>query len=157
MSKKTRVKTRSTTSENTVNAAPIWPVFAIVIGVLVSYHFLFAQTGNVAEASVEKNGAAHNIVVVDSKAILQAFMTEMEEKIASGATYTEGEVKASGAEFGAEYLRAVKKYRDKGFLVIDKQYALGVPKGSEITEEIGTALNLEVTATPDPFSSPKLD
>jgi hypothetical protein len=131
-------------------------MFAVGIALLAGYHFFFAPTG-VAEANGIERGPAQSIMVVDSKKVLQAFMTKMEGAIAGGATYTEGEIQASGADFAAEYLRAVKKYRDNGYLVIDKQYALGVPAGSEITEEIGMALGLYVQAAPDPFSAPELD
>lgn len=131
-------------------------VFVIGIGLLAGYHFFVAPTG-VAEANATHIGPANNIVVVDSKTVLEAFMRQMEGRIAGGENFTEGEIQTAGVDFGAEYLRAVKKYRDAGYLVIDKKYALGVPAGSEITEEIGRALSLEVKATPDPFQAPELD
>jgi hypothetical protein len=131
-------------------------VFVIGIGLLAGYHFLVAPTG-VAEASSTHSGPAQNIVVVDSKTVLEAFMRQMEGRIAAGENFTESEIQTAGVDFGAEYLRAIKKYRDAGYLVIDKKYALGVPSGSEITEEIGKALSLEVKATPDPFQAPELN
>ena len=139
-----------------VDSSGVLPLFAIPIALLAGYHFFVAPL-SVANANEPVAGAAKSIVVVDSKAVLGAFMKKKQEEIAGGESYSEGEITASGAEFAAEYLRAVKRYRDQGFLVIDKQYALSVPVGSEITEEIGTALELDVVATPDPFSAPQLD
>ena len=134
----------------------VLPMFVVGIALLAGYHFFLAPNG-IEDANATTAGPAKDIVVVDSKAVLSAFMSSMESEIAAGASFTESEIHASGAEFGVEYLRAIKKYRDAGFLVIDKQYALGVPVGSEITEEIGKALSLEVKATPDPFQAPEAD
>lgn len=128
-------------------------VFAVGIGLLAIYHFLVAAP----TAAQANEGAASNIVVVDSKAVLEAFMKATELEIQAGKDLTEEEVRMTGARFGAEYLRAVKKYRDAGFLVIDKKYALGIPKGAEITSEIGKVLNLDVAVTPDPFAAPEIE
>ncbi len=147
--KKTRTAKKAATNGMTVSAT-----FAIVGGVLLAYHLFVAPT-NIAQAS--NSGAANSIMVVDSKAVLQAFMDKKVEEVSAGGDFTESEVRLSGAEFAAEYMRAIKKYRDRGYLVIDKQYALGVPVASEITEEIGDALNLSVKAGADPFSAPELE
>jgi len=129
-------------------------MFLVAGGLLLAYHF-FAVSQS-AEPEYH-SGAARGIVVVDSKAVLQGFMDVMQERIAEGQQFTEGELNMSGQDFAVEYMRAVKKYRDAGFLVIDKQYALGVPEASEITLEIGEALGLVVTPTADPFAAPALN
>jgi hypothetical protein len=131
-------------------------MFAIGLALLTGYHFFVAPyTG--AQAVASEAGPAKSIIVVDTKTVLQAHIEQMEGKIAGGATYTQEEIQNSGAEFAAEYLRTIKKYREAGYLVIDKKYALGVPVGSEITEEVGRSLQLDVKARPDPFLAPELD
>lgn len=118
------------------------------------------RAGSAKAAEIEsvptETRSATGIVVVDSKAILRSFMSVMEERIAGGEEMSEGKLNLSGQEFAAEYMRAIKKYKDDGFIVIDKQYALGVPSNTEITLEIGNALGLSVEVTPDPFSMPVL-
>lgn len=156
MSKRSSKTNRDLDQLTKSDGVSVLAVFVISIALLAGYHFFVASTG-VAEASAAHTGPAHNIVVVDSKTVLEAFMRKMEGKIAAGENFTEGEIRTAGVDFGAEYLRAIKKYRDGGYLVIDKKYALGVPTGSEITEEIGRALSLDVKATPDPFQAPALN
>lgn len=128
-------------------------MFLVAGGLLLAYHFFAVSE---SAEPVSHSGAARGIVVVDSKAVLQGFMDVMQERIADGQEFTEGQLNMSGQDFAVEYMRAVKKYRDAGFLVIDKQYALGVPEASEITLEIGEALGLNVTPTADPFAAPAL-
>jgi len=155
----TKRRSRTSPSQSTqvqADNSGILPMFLISIAMIAGYHFFLAPSG-VAVANASQQGPANNIVVIDTKTVLQGFMEKMQDEISGGATYTEGEIQASGADFAAEYMRAIKKYRDDGYLVIDKQYALGVPVGSEITEEIGKALSLDVKATPDPFQAPQLD
>jgi len=152
MSKAARKKKPVVTKES--GGMSVLATFAIAAGLLVGYHLLLAPE-NVARAN--HAGPAHSIMVVDSKAVLQAFMDEKENEIAAGGNFTEGEIRLSGAEFAAEYMRAIKKYRDKGYLIIDKKYALGVPAESEITQQIGDALQLDVVVGVDPFSAPELE
>lgn len=129
-------------------------MFAVAIGVLVAYHLWFGGP-NVAVA--QHQGPAVGVVVVDSKAVFGAYMEIMQERIAGGEEFSESQLTIGGQEFAAEYLRAIKKYRDAGFLVVDKQYALGVPAKSEITSEIGDALGLDVVPSADPFAAPELN
>jgi hypothetical protein len=125
----------------------------VVAGALIGIYHFFLSPVNVAEAKY--NGPAQSIVVIDTKLVLQAYMQKWEDRIAGGAEYTQEQIFSSSADFGAEYFRAIKKYRDAGYVVIDKQYALGVPSGAEITAEIGRALDLTVEPAPDPFEAPK--
>jgi len=152
-------KRQSKTQSSNSGVGDLVITFVLVAACFVLYHFvllpktaLATPTGNTESYA----GAARGIVVVDSKVILEAFTNQMQQKITSGASFTEGELTASGADFAAEYMRAVKKYRDAGYLVLDKRQALGVPRGSEITEEIGDSLSLDVVASPDIFSAPEL-
>jgi len=135
----------------------VFQMFAIAGGCLLGYHLFLAPTTTEAETENKAyEGPGRGIVVVDSKAILGNFMERMEKRIARGEEMTEGQLNMSGQDFAAEYMRAIKKYRDKGYLVIDKQYALGVPRESEITVEIGEALGMVVEVTTDPFSAPSI-
>lgn len=125
--------------------------FVIAIGAVVAYHFVVA---NDSVAVAQTGRQAQGIVVVDAKAAVQGFMGVMEQRIASGEDFSESELTLSGADFGAEFLRAVKKYRDAGYLVIDKGNVLAVPANAEITEEIAEALGIKVELSPDPFAAP---
>lgn len=139
------------------NLFQIATTFAVVIACLGLYHFvMLPKVLPVVPVNEVHSGAAKGIVVVDSQAVIEAFTEKMQERISGGDSFTEGQLKASGADFGAEYMRAVKKYRDGGYLVLDKRQSLGVPKGSEITLEIGNALGLNVELKPDIFSAPEL-
>lgn len=117
-------------------------------------HFTAGSIGT-AQAADEDGAvpsAGIGVLVVDSKAVLTAYMDKVQARIASGEEFSERKLEASGASFGADYLRVLKVYRDQGYVVIDKKYALGVPKGVEVTAAVGEKLNLKVEVTPDPFS-----
>lgn len=126
----------------------------IVLVAISAYHYLIVAGS--MQSSIQ-SGVAKGIVIVDSKSVLNGYMDVMKARVASGENMSEGQLQSSGANFGAEYLRAVKKYRDAGYLVIDKQYALGVPVGSDISEQIGKALNLEIKPVADPFTLPSAE
>lgn len=136
-------------------------MFAMVVGCFALYHYMLLPKSALAAPGPTQTlanyaGAARGIVVVDSKLIVEAFTETMQARIAQGASFTEGELTASGADFGAEYMRAIKKYRDAGYLVMDKRQALGVPKGSEITKEVAQRLALDVVEAPDIFTAPEI-
>lgn len=154
MSKNQRARKASADKTESGSMSQVLQMFAVSVGLLFAYH-LFVSQPNVAVA--QHSGVSKGIVVVDSKAVFGAYMEIMQGKIAGGEEFTEGQLNLSGQEFAVEYMRAIKKYRDAGYLVIDKANALGVPNNSEITKEIGTALNLNVVPTPDPFSAPALN
>ena len=99
-------------------------------------------------------GAAQGLVVVDAKAIFKTYVDVQTKRFAAGEEFTEEELTMSGAEFAAEFLRAVKKYRDAGYLVFDKDKALGVPRGSDITGEIAKELGVVLDLAPDPLDAP---
>lgn len=121
-----------------------------LVAIGVYSHFTDGFNGTAQAAGQEKAGIG--VVVVDSKAILTAYMDQVKDRIANGEDFSEQKLEASGASFGADYLRSLKTYRDSGYVVIDKKYALGVPDGVEVTEKVGEALNLDVEVTADPFS-----
>lgn len=150
---------RSPRNKNTDHGSVfhVGTTFLVVIACLALYHFvMLPKVLPKQPMSDVHTGAAKGIVVVDSQAVVEAFTEKMQERIAAGDSFTEGQLTSSGADFGAEYMRAIKKYRDGGYLVLDKRQSLGVPKGSEITQVIGDALSLNVVVKPDIFSAPEL-
>ena len=137
----------------------ILQMFVIAIVLIVANNALWPR-GTEAVASdtgIVQAGAAQGIVVVDAKAILKTYLDTQTARIAAGESFTEESLKMSGVDFAAEFLRAVKKYRDAGYLVFDKSNALGVPRGSEITLEIADALGVEVQLPMDPLDAPSVN
>ena len=68
------------------------------------------QEANAAtEVRSTGNVAAKGILVVDSKAIFESFMATVQERIALGEEMSKSQLHFNGQEFGAEYLRAIKK------------------------------------------------
>lgn len=131
-------------------------VGALVIAVLSTAFVRVWDGPKGSQAYAQEEAALRvgaGIVVVDSQAALQAFMDQLEARLAGGQDLTEAGLQMQGADFGAEFLRAVMKYRDRGYLVLDRGQVLGVPEGADITMEIGEALGLEISPRDDPFSS----
>jgi len=132
-------------------ATQVGVMIAISLVTVAGYQSLSRQSAYSAETPT--NGAP-GVVVVDTKAVLEAYMEVMKDRIAAGEEFSDQTLQLSGAEFAAEYLGAVKKYRDEGVVVIDRRYVVGIPDGSEITKEIGDALGLVVEVKMDAFSLP---
>jgi hypothetical protein len=158
MTKKARAKkaaeAKATSKKSERSLESVFQMVLIAGGLIAAYHVAVAGR---APQPTEEPTASKGIVVVDSKAVLGSFMELMEARIANGEELTEGQLTMSGQDFAAEYMRAIKEWKDSGYLVLDKQYALGVPSDTEITAQIGNALSLDVEVTPDPFAAPALD
>ncbi len=91
-------------------------------------------------------GAYHGIVAKEADA-----------KIASGQSFTQDQLTMQGQNFGTEMLRALKEYRDRGVLVIDRRHALAIPVGADVTERVAARLGVKAKSSPDPFSAPSLE
>jgi hypothetical protein len=152
MSKKQK-NTKTAARGESGGLSQVVQMFVVAGSLMLLYHVFVNQP---SEAVAQHTGPSKGVVVVDSKSVFGAYMEVMQGRIAGGESFSEAQLNLSGQEFAAEYLRAIKKYRDAGYMVLDKQYALGVPAQSEITKEIGTALNLQVIPSPDPFSAPQI-
>jgi len=143
------------TPSPTNGSQSLWAMFAIPIVLIASYHVFFGSS-NDAQAQDHSAGAAKGIVVVDSKAIFKTYVDEQTRRFSAGEAFTEAQLQNGGAEFATEFLRAVNKYRNAGYIVFDRDKALGIPKGSDITEEIADALGVNVELARDPFEAPIL-
>jgi hypothetical protein len=133
-----------------------WSVLQMVVVALASvagYHFLLGSTPAIASAQ----GRYEQIVVVDTERLVAGKIKQATQQIAGGAEYTPDQLQLQGKNFGAELLGALKKYRDGGYLVIDRRHALAIPLGVDVTDEIGTQLGLELEPASDPFSAPTLE
>lgn len=132
-------------------------VGALAVAVVASLFWrVSGDTTGMGEASAMEAGSAHRgkIVVVDSKAALQAYMDELEQQVLAGTDMTEAQLHMRGAEFGAEFVRAVRGYRDRGYIVIDRNQVLTAPPELDITQEIAAVLGLEIQQDDDPFTAP---
>lgn len=132
-------------------------VGALAMAVAVSVFWRIAGDGpGVSQASAADGGRGQTgrIVVVDSKAALQAYMDELEQQVLSGIDMTEAQLQMRGAEFGAEFVRAVNRYRERGYIVMDRNQVLTAPPELDITQEIAEILGLEIRAADDPFAAP---
>ena len=107
-----------------------------------------------ADGSAQQSATA--LVVVDTKRLLQAHIQAQEARISQGATLTPQQLELSGQTFAADFLRAVRRYSDRGSLVVDRQFAVAVPAGVDRTEEVAKVLGLALgQAAPDPFVAPE--
>jgi hypothetical protein len=128
------------------------PMAAVAGLSIAGYHL--AITGR-AEASGGR--PVTEIVVVDTQALVQGKIDLASEQIASGQTFTEEQLTMQGQNFGTELLRALKEYRDRGVLVIDRRHALAIPVGSDVTQEVAARLGVTAKPSTDPFSAPAFD
>ena len=126
---------------------------AAVAGVsIAAYHLVISGQ---AEASAAR--PITEIVVVDTQALVQGKIDAASKQIASGQTFTEEQLTMQGQNFGTELLRALKDYRDRGVLVIDRRHALAIPVGSDVTQDVAARLGVIVEPSVDPFAAPALD
>lgn len=133
-------------------------VGALAIAVVVSVVWrVSGDSEGIGQAAAMEAGLPHRgmIVVVDSKAALQAYMDALEQQVLAGADMTEAQLHMRGAEFGAEFVRAVRAYQERGYIVIDRNQVLTAPPEVDITQEIAGALGLEIQQDDDPFTVPK--
>ncbi|MDQ1310138.1 MAG: hypothetical protein QG601_1408, partial [Pseudomonadota bacterium] len=98
--------------------------------------------------------AIKEIVVVDTQALVQGKIDLASEQIASGQAFTQEQLTMQGQNFGAELLRALKEYRDRGVLVIDRRHALAIPVGADVTKDVAARVGVTVKPSPDPFAAP---
>jgi len=97
------------------------------------------------------------IVVVDTQALVQGKIDLASAQIAAGQSYTQDQLTLQGQNFGTELLRALKDYRERGVLVIDRRHALAIPVGADVTQVMAARLGVTAKPAPDPFSAPSLD
>lgn len=132
-------------------------MFIVPIAIVAMYHFSFGGQGREgATAGAPVPTTARGIVVVDAQAALRAFMATVEQRMAAGEDFTEAQLHLQGADFGAEFLRAVSRYRDAGYIVLDKGQVLGVPVTADITEDIAAALGIDLDMAFDNFGAATL-
>jgi len=123
---------------------------AAVAGLSIgAYHAVVASRAEAAGGSPIKE-----IVVVDTQALVQGKIDLASAQIASGQTFTQEQLTMQGQNFGAEMLRALKEYRDRGVLVIDRRHALAIPAGSDVTQLVADRVGVKVKPSPDPFAAP---
>ena len=115
---------------------------------IAAYHMVSSR----AEAA--GGSAIKEIVVVDTQALVQGKIDLASEQIASGQAFTPEQLTMQGQNFGAELLRALKEYRDRGVLVIDRRHALAIPVGSDVTKDVAARVGVTVKPSPDPFAAP---
>lgn len=154
---KTKTKTKTgPDGKGGFDLAGLISMFVIALGSVGIYHLTLG--GQVAQPAVAHadSGPARGIVVVDAKTALKAFMATIEQRMAAGEDFTETHLQIQGADFGAEFLRAVKRYEDAGFIVIDKGQVLGVPPTAEITREIAEALGINIDLADEEFAAATL-
>lgn len=125
-------------------------MFVVAVVVIVAYELGFKSDG------INQTGDAQiqGILVVDSKRLLQAQMTLAEQRMSNGVNYTQQQLLAQGEMFGAEFLKSVRSHSERGFLVIEKQFAVGVPNSIDITELVANDLGLTLPPAFDPFTTP---
>jgi len=128
----------------------VWWGLAAVAGLsLAGYHAVMANRAEAAGGTPIKA-----IVVVDTQALVQGKIDLASEQIASGQTFTEEQLTMQGQNFGAEMLRALKQYRDRGVLVIDRRHALAIPVGADVTEDVAARVGVKIKPSADPFGAP---
>ena len=118
----------------------------VAVGCLVVYDLKFSNHIHVADEQTAKG-----MVVVDSRLLLESYIEKLEHRLQSGEGFTAAQLEHKGVDFGVEFMRTLKEYGDRGFIVVDKKYVVGVPRNVEITERIAASLGLQVEARPDPF------
>ena len=116
---------------------------------IAAYHMVVSSRAEAAGGSAIKE-----IVVVDTQALVQGKIDLASEQIASGQAFTPEQLTMQGQNFGAELLRALKEYRDRGVLVIDRRHALAIPVGSDVTKDVAARVGVTVKPSPDPFAAP---
>ena len=108
---------------------------------IAAYHMVVSSRAEAAGGSAIKE-----IVVVDTQALVQGKIDLASEQIASGQAFTQEQLTMQGQNFGAELLRALKEYRDRG--------ALAIPVGSDVTKDVAARVGVTVKPSPDPFAAP---
>jgi hypothetical protein len=95
--------------------------------------------------------------VVDTKRLVEAKIQSATDAIANGAQMTQEQLTLQGQDFGANLLRALKRYRDEGYVVLDRSNALAIPVGRDVTEQVAKELGVTVAPAVDPFTAPDLE
>jgi hypothetical protein len=127
---------------------------AIAITAVALYHVALHGT----EAIASGGGAAESrIIVVDTQRLVEAKIQAATDAIASGAEMSQEALTLQGHDFGANLLRALKRYRDEGYVVLDRRNALAIPVGRDVTEQVAKELGVTVAPAVDPFSAPSLE
>jgi hypothetical protein len=156
MTVKTKDKTANEptpNAERTERGVLRWLEMAVVaMAALAVYHFLQASDA-VASSGDE---AASAIVVVDTKRLVDAKIRLATAAIASGAVMNQEQLTLQGQDFGVNLMRSLKSYRDAGYVVLDRQHALAVPLGRDVTEAVARELGVELEPQPDPLTAPSL-
>lgn len=129
--------------KNGSNISALFQMFAVSLISILLYDWL---------RSPDTSGS--NIVVVDTKRILQAEIDSATQSIMQGAEMNQQQLEAKGQQFGVSFLQAVRRYSAGGTIVVDSQLAVGVPTGLDITETIAAELGLELQPIRDPFATP---
>jgi hypothetical protein len=132
-----------------------WPLLQMTVvaaAAVGAYHGIVAK-----EADASPAAGIQAIVVVDTQALVQGKIDQASEQIASGQSFTQDQLTMQGQNFGTEMLRALKEYRDRGVLVIDRRHALAIPVGADATERVAARLGVKAKSSPDPFSAPSLE
>jgi hypothetical protein len=127
----------------------------MVLVAVVAIALYHAVQARVAVAS-SGDEAAVRIVVVDTKRLVDAKIRLATQAIASGAVMNQEQLTLQGQDFGVNLLRSLKRYRDEGYVVLDRQHALAVPLGRDVTEDVARALGVELEPQVDPLTAPSL-
>jgi hypothetical protein len=124
----------------------------VAVAAIGAYHGIMSK-----DAAARPAASIQAIVVVDTQALVQGKIDQASEQIASGQSFTQDQLTMQGQNFGTEMLRALKEYRDRGVLVIDRRHALAIPVGADVTERVAARLGVKAKPSPDPFSAPSLE
>lgn len=133
-------------------AGSLLQMTVVAVATIGAYHGIMSKDADARPAE-----GIQAIVVVDTQALVQGKIDQASEQIASGQTFSQDQLTMQGQNFGTEMLRALKEYRDRGVLVIDRRHALAIPVGADVTESVAARLGVKAKPSPDPFSAPSLE
>ena len=126
-------------------AGSLLQMTVVAVAAIGAYHGIMSK-----DADARPAASIQAIVVVDTQALVQGKIDQASEQIASGQTFTQDQLTMQGQNFGTEMLRALKEYRDRGVLVIDRTARAGDTSRRRRHGECGGAVGGESQAVARP-------